>query len=354
MRIKKEVLFIIPSLEGGGAEKALIMLLRHLNRKKYEIDLCVVEKRGFYLDQVPGHVNMFHLFTNKIVRKTITGLHRRFNISWPFRKLTRHIVTSKYDVAVCFLDSIFTDMLLFVDDRVCKSATVLHSSYRTNNNWYKFIKGEYRKRLQKRYRKMDTIIGVSDDAIDEFTSIFSGYENLCIIHNPIDRKGIIKKSKAFDVGFSEEPVNIVAVGNLLPVKGYRNLIKACALLKGSGFNFKLRILGQGPLKKALNKQIYRMGVVNFVSLLGFKENPYPYMAQSDIFVMSSFSEALPTALCEAMILGKPVVVTNCSGCRSLVGNGAYGIMTKQTTESLFNGLKILMADSALRKDFSKK
>src|SRR5699024_11598362 len=105
---------------------------------------------------------------------------------------------------------------------------------------------------------MDTIIGVSDDAIDEFTSIFSGYENLCIIHNPIDRKGIIKKSKAFDVGFSEEPVNIVAVGNLLPVKGYRNLTTECTLLKGSGFNIKLRILGQGLFYKAFNKLLYRI------------------------------------------------------------------------------------------------
>src|SRR5699024_10651364 len=71
-------------------------------------------------------------------------------------------------------------------------------------------------------------------------------------------------------------------------------------------------------------------------------------------VMSSFSEALPTALCEAMILGKPVVVTTCSGCSSMVGNGAYGIMTNDTPESLLNGLKILMADYAMRKDVSKK
>ncbi len=70
--------------------------------------------------------------------------------------------------------------------------------------------------------------------------------------------------------------------------------------------------------------------------------------------MSSFSEALPTVLCEAMILGRPVVVTNCSGCKSIVDGGSYGLMSEPTPQSLFEGLKLMIDDPALRSTYSKK
>ncbi|MDZ7693181.1 MAG: glycosyltransferase [Balneolaceae bacterium] len=104
----------------------------------------------------------------------------------------------------------------------------------------------------------------------------------------------------------------------------------------------------------MNNQISEQGLENYVSLLGFKKNPYPFILHSDIFVMSSLSEGLPTVLCEAMILGIPPVVTNCSGCRGLVDYGTYGLMTKPTPESLFGGLKSMIDDSELRYLYSQK
>jgi glycosyltransferase involved in cell wall biosynthesis len=351
---KKKILFIIPSLVGGGAEMALITLLQHLDTEKYEIDLCVAEKKGRYLDQVPDSINILFLFANQITRKIVIELHRRFNVSWPFKWLTRHIIRSEYNMGICFLDSVFSDMLLFLNDRISQNSIVLHSSYESNNNWNKYIKGGYKARLQRRYQQIDTIVGVSRDALDEFISMLGEYNNSRVIHNPINRDKIVEKATAFNTNFSNGLVNITAVGNLLPVKGYSNLLKACKLLKDSGRDFKLRILGKGPLEGELKEQIQEMGLTGYVSLLGFRDNPYPYMLHSDLFVMSSFSEALPTVLCEAMILGKPVVVTNCSGCKGLVDEGVYGLMKEQTPQAIFEGLKLMIDDPDLRKKYSLK
>ena len=354
MDSRKKVLFVIPSLVGGGAEKALITLLNHLSRDKYEVDLCVVEKKGVYLNQVPDSINILHLFTNKFLTKAVVELHRRFNISGPFKWIVRRKIQSEYDIGICFLDSVFSDILLFLADSIQRKVVVLHSSYKSNNNWNKYIKGEYETKLKRRYERIDTIISVSQDAIDEFISILGEYNDLRVINNPINRDEILKKSDAFNPDFKKGEINIIAVGNLLPVKGYKNLLEACALLKDAGKKFKLRILGKGPLEEVLKEQIAHMDLEHNVSLLGFRENPYPFMAGSDIFVMSSFSEALPTVLCEAMILGRPVVVTNCSGCKSIVDGGSYGLMSEPTPQSLFEGLKLMIDDPALRSTYSKK
>lgn len=354
MSSKKNILIIIPSLVGGGAEKALITLLRHLNNNKYKIDLCVAEKKGIYLDQVPDYVSVYYLFTNRFARKIVIELHMRFNISWPFKWLTQRTIQSDYDTGICFLDSVFSDMLLFLSHRVSKTAVVLHSSYKSNINRSKFIKGAYKERLQSRYRKIDTIVGVSQDVIEEFTAVLGEYNDLRVINNPINRDEIINKSHVFNPDFSENALNIIAVGSLLPVKGYSNLIKACKLLKDSGREFKLRILGKGPLEEQLRNQIHRLGLKDYVYLLGYKSNPYPYMRESDIFVMSSLAEGLPTVLCEAMILGKPIVTTNCPGCRGLVDKGTYGLMTDITSESLFEGLRSMIDDSKMRYEYGQK
>ncbi|MDZ7693180.1 MAG: hypothetical protein U5K69_19010 [Balneolaceae bacterium] len=186
MRSKKRILIIIPSLVGGGAEKALINLLTNLNTSKYEIDLCVVERKGIYLDYVPDQVKVLSLFSSRFTRKIIIELYRQLNIGWPFKYLTKRTITSKYDVGICFCDSIYSDMLKFLDSRIVKSAVVLQNSFKNDSHKKKFIKGKHKTRLKKRYNNIDIIIGVSQDVIEEFNSIFGEYDQQKVIFNPID------------------------------------------------------------------------------------------------------------------------------------------------------------------------
>jgi glycosyltransferase involved in cell wall biosynthesis len=253
-------------------------------------------------------------------------------------------VRDHYDVGISFLDSAYTDFLFFLGKKIKRKITWVHSSYKTYSNFGRFYKGAYKKRITRnRYGKLDEIVFVSNDSRKEFEEIFGRMRSTRVILNLLNIQEINTRSNMeLDVSFDPKVANIVAVGVLLPVKGYEKLIQAAMLLKEENLKFKIRILGNGDLEESLHALIRDLGLEEEVELCGFKFNPYPYMNRSDIFVMTSVSEGWPTSLCEAFVLELPVVVTDCSGCRELVANGEYGIMVQQSAVAIAEGLKQLI------------
>lgn len=353
---KKKVLFIIPSLVWGGAERVLVNLLSHFDFSRFEVTLCVVYKRGVYFNQIPQEAKLIILFNNAVFAKALSKLHTLFQIDGLYKWIVQRRIKGNFDVGISFLDSSYTDLLFFLNPKIQKKITWIHGSYKSNPNYSTFLKGKYLNRvIASRYAKLDKIMIVSNDARDEFTSILGNFDNLEVLYNFMDSKSIrLKAAQAVQEVFEKDKINIIAVGSLLPVKGYDTLLHAAYLLKKDGIAFKLRIVGDGKLKDELIALIQSLNISDVVSLMGFKDNPYPYILQSDIYVMSSISEALPTALIESMILGLPVVVTNCSGCKEIVDNGEYGIMTENYSTTLFEGLKEIIIDSEKRALFKLK
>ncbi len=338
----------MPSLIGGGAEKVLITLLSNLNQQQYDITLLVISNKGIYFDHIPPGVTLCTLFNNDLLQRGLIHLHRKINLSFLFKYYVNRKIKTEYDIGISFLDGVYSDFLIVLDKKVHKLITVVHSSYKSYINRSKFIAGAYKKRLVRKYHKFDAIVSVSNDALKEFQSMLGSYKRMAVIYNPVEKTQIMVQSRAFEVTFAREQIHLIAVGSLLPVKGYDNLIAACKKLQTDGYRFKLRILGRGFLKTKLEDQIRRAGLSDYVQLLGFKANPYPYIRGSDIFVMSSVAEGLPTVLIEAMVLGLPVLVTGCPGCREIVQGGEYGVMVEQGVHELYQGLRMLMDDKGLR------
>ena len=353
---KLKILFIIPSLEEGGAERVLVNLLKRFDYSRFRVDLFVVEKRGIYFDELPSQVEVFTLFNNEFLCKIFNGLHVRFNFNFVYRWLTCRKIRGHYDAGISFLDSGYTDILFFLKSRITRKVSWVHSSYQTYRNFEKFYTGAYKKRVIKhRYSKLDTIVFVSNDSKMEFEGIFGHFPSMKVIYNMIDASGVRYKAEApVSESFDSNVTNIIALGVLLPVKGYDKLIRAARLLKDDGIRFRIRILGNGDLENELRTLVKDLDLENEVILSGFINNPFPYLKLSDIFVMTSVSEGLPTALCEAMILGLPAVVTDCSGCRELVGSGQYGMMVKQSAVSIYRGLKEMIAMPEKQAYFRKK
>jgi glycosyltransferase involved in cell wall biosynthesis len=175
-----------------------------------------------------------------------------------------------------------------------------------------------------------------------------------VIFNLLDEKAVYKKAKTPNEHNSHTCTLFVAIGSYFPVKGYDKLIAAAAILKLKQMDFIIHIYGQGYLKQTLQQQIIKANVEDEVLLKGFVKNPYPYILAADVFIMTSVSEAMPMALCEAMILGKPTLVTNCSGCREVVGCGDYGMMVKQTPEAIAEGMKRYIEKETLKVEYAEK
>lgn len=344
---KRRILFLIPSLAGGGAERTLINLLHKIDLSRYSVDLVTVLGKGPYMNQVPEGVRLITLFENEMLVRGLAYLQKKTGFDWLFRSAMRRKVKGPYDVSVCFLDSNFTDLLFFVK-AAGKRYSWVHSSYKSYKNFYKFYQNEkYRDKLiRNRYGKLDGIFFVSDDARQEFIEVFGRFPNMEVVYNMIDREMVLRKAEEA-IPFDRSAFDFVTVGSLFPVKGYDRLIRAAKLLKDKGHQFKVHILGKGMEEANLKALSTQLGLNDTIVFHGFTSNPYPYMKSGHAFVMSSVSEALPTVLCEAMILGKAVVVTNCSGCRELVDKEQYGLMAEQDDASLASKMEQYLLDRTL-------
>lgn len=134
---------------------------------------------------------------------------------------------------------------------------------------------------------------------------------------------------------------LLAVGRLTQQKNFAYLIDTCGKLKADGYRFHLNILGEGPERENLEKQIANLGLEDTVTLRGFINNPYPWMNLADTVVCSSKYEGISTVVQEALILGKPVVTTLCTGMKELLGDSEYGLIVDASEDGFYEGLKEL-------------
>lgn len=161
---------------------------------------------------------------------------------------------------------------------------------------------------------------------------------------------------------AEEQVNInremsgpliEVIGRLSEEKGVDRLIRVCSRLKKNRYNFQLWVLGEGKERRNLEKIIEENNLSEYVKLLGFISNPYPYIKLADILVCPSRYEGLSTVVTEGLILGKAVVTTQCSGMKELLGDSEYGIITENSEQGLYYGLKKMLDAPGTISELSK-
>ena len=157
-----------------------------------------------------------------------------------------------------------------------------------------------------------------------------------------------------DKVFCDNEIKLVGVGKLMPNKGFDKLARIHARLIREGYKLHTYILGEGPEKIKIEKIIRENNCVDSLTLLGYKTNPYKYVAKCDVFVCSSVAEGFSTAATEALILGVPVVTTRVSGMEEMLGkDNEYGIVVEGTAEDvLYKGVKQLL-DSQERIQYYK-
>jgi glycosyltransferase involved in cell wall biosynthesis len=331
-------------LVGGGAERTLVNLLNKLDYSKYDVDLVVVCKTGVYVNSIPNEVRVTFLTKSLLITRVFAFFQKKYKTDFFFKWLIIKKDLGAYDLGISFIDGNFTN-LLFDIKSIRRRITFVHGSYLTNPNFFKFyVNRSYVQYLKRtRYSKLDSICFVSNDCKNEFIQIFGLYPKMPVLYNVINSDNLQFLAGKFQVE-RNSVFTFIAVGSLLQVKNYNLLIRACKLLKSNAYEFEVWILGVGPDLERLTNLINLLELEENVHLLGFKSNPYPYIKTADAFVMSSLSEALPTVLCEAMLLGRPVVSAKASGCNEILGNNEYGLLAEQNEESLAEKMALLIED----------
>lgn len=342
---KIRVLFLIHTLGAGGAERALVNLVNNMSQDKYDITLETMFEDGVNLNYLLPQVN--YISKKAPYPKGISILLKFV----PSKLLYCFFVgKEKYDVMIAYMHGV--PVKIVAGDKGAKSIAWIHNGNPETSTMFR--SWLFRKNSLKDYASFDRIVGVCESVSNAFSE-FTGINGVKVIYNTLDVKRIKEKShESVSVEFDSSYINIVSTGRFATEKGYIRLISVCKRLKKDGYKFRLYLIGTGSEHNNIKRQIDKLDLKGDITLLGFQENPYAYVNQSDVFVCSSFTEGLSTATIEALILGKAIVSTDVSGAREIIGNSEYGLVVENSEDGLYKGLTELLSSPEKIEYFKKK
>ncbi len=325
----KKILLSAYSLDVGGIETALITLLKELVNK-YDITLCLEEKQGVFMQEVPKGVTVITYKPSK--NKNL--LARKINNF--FKQLAFKIkYKNKFDFSGCFATYSFPAS--FVARTASKNCAIwVHNNYM---NFYDNDIIEYRKFFKDikvyDYKK---IVFVSDMDKRIFTAQFPECSKKALVcNNLINYESILKKSEEKVEDFQKE--NITTFINIgrhdEKQKKLTRIIEATKRLNKEGYKFRVVFVGKGT---ATNQYKELAKNIKNIQFLGPKTNPYPYLKNSDALLMSSEFEGYPVVFIEAKVLGKPIITTEVSDSKKDIEN-KYGIVVEKSEDGVYKGMK---------------
>jgi len=340
----KNILIITTNWIMGGAEKVIINLSENISKDKYCFTLLILHKK----DKENFLKNSFN-YPMGIKSDYIENR----NLFLLFISLISFIKKNKPDIILTVTNPEFASFIIFFNK-------LLHNKIKIIITFHNFF---YKKKL-KHYiyapfrnfliRKADYVISVSKELEKYiFKEIRISAEKIKTIYNPIINDNIINIK--YDIPL--EYKNFYKFKKILTVcrldkkqKDFDSLFKAFFIIKKNKKDIKLFIIGDGPNNIELKNSIIKLNLENDIFLLGKKQNPYPYYVYSDVFVLSSFFEGLPTVIIEAMALGCPVISTDCpTGPKELIGDNENGILVPMNNpEKMAKMIESVLADKKLR------
>lgn len=295
-RIK--ICFLLPSLDVGGAERVAISILRNLNPEKYDLHLLVFGTRnGGLVNMVPNYVQITS-FEKQKVRYTVPQL---LLYVWKLKPKFVFSNLSYLNLLVALIKPFFPKNCVVVA-RESNIASI--NVKRSKNSLLSYILYKYF------LNNIDAIICQTEEMKQDLAFSFDLEKHkLRLIKNPVDFEFIEEKS-CMPISLEDGFINIVACGRLTRQKGFDILLGSLTYL--SDLNIQLWLIGDGELKETLVRYCKKLNLKN-VHFLGFLENPYPYLRQADMFVLSSRYEGMPNVVLEAVALNTPVVATPAKG-----------------------------------------
>lgn len=332
------ILFLSNNLSGGGAERVLVNLANQMAENRQDITLRVLANTGDNRKNLSDKVKYEYIF-----KSNFRGINYLYLL--PSKWIYNKVAHGNFDVIVVYLHGVLTKIVANAPASQ-KTVAYLHANMEKSP----FIKSlGSKENIQKCFKSYDRIVSVSQEVQDSFIRV-SGIDDdrLVVKYNTfdVDRIKSLAKEPIDNLFKEKKGFSICTVGKLETVKGHKRLLSIMKRLIDNNLFAKLTIVGDGPLRAELQEYINQNNLRDYVYLVGFDANPYKYVAKSDLFVCSSFSEGFSSVVAESLILGVPVVTTDCAGMREMLGdNNEFGIITNNDEESLYNALADIISDN---------
>lgn len=335
---KKKILFFHYDLQGGGAERVLVNLLKFIDKEQFDVTLMTIFGDGPYVKSVPQDVKFRYVF-----KKEFRGFNKFMKIM-PGGFWHRLFIRDHYDIEVAYLENSPTRIIAACPYRKTKKVGWVHIEFKQRATPIAGFRNA--REMVRAYNSLDRLVFVAQRTRECFENLFPEIHTLkSVIHNVNDYEQILELSRVDSpIDINSNCLNLCAVNRLIYVKGFHRLIDAFSRLKRDGLisGVKLYILGRGDEREKLQRMIDDHELSNVIYLLGFDPNPYKYLSKMDLFVCTSYREGYSTATTEAIALGVPVFTTNCSGMEEILNDGEFGMIVPNDDESIYLGLKDLI------------
>lgn len=315
---KPRVAFLLPRLGGGGAERIILNLSEAFASRDYQVDLITQVSGGEMEHQVPNRIRTVTLGHQSTLQALIP--------------LLRYALSQKPVAILSALDSV--NLANVMAGRLLRRTRTVISIHTFVSAAYAELDETKRKRLalmRKWYPKADRVVCVSKDGMSDagqFLGIPS--DKMRTIYNPVVSK------RFFDL--ADQPITqdqrpyAIFVGRLTETKQVVEFIETMPTEPQN-----VVILGEGPTKAKIQEAIVNRGFRSKITLVGFKDNPYPWIKAAQVLILPSRLEGLPTVLVEALALGTPVISFDCkSGPREILADGEYGDLIAQNDWAAFH------------------
>jgi glycosyltransferase involved in cell wall biosynthesis len=349
-RRKVKLMFVIPEMTGGGAERILLDIMKNLDRTRFDVSLILFQTGGEFFSEIPENIPIHDLKESRHYR--MTGMFRIIlKLYGLIKKGTPDLIFSVINVAN------------FIAIPAAKIAGTKVIAYEVSNP-YLDIKREF----QYPFISM-ALLKITYPRANVLLALSEGIKNLLISecgmrtgtirvsYTPFDLEYIKKKSHD-DVGHpwlhDRTPI-VMGVGALVKRKGFHVLLEAFSEIRKI-IDARLIILGEGEMKEELDSLAGKLQISDCVYFAGFDKNPWKYLRHASVFVLSSEHEGFGNVIVEAMICGVPVVSTDCPvGPREILKDGECGLLVRPgDSYGMAEAVKRLIGDEALRRYFIQK
>lgn len=335
--------FFLPNLNGGGAERVIVVLANAAAQRGYDVELVVGSDIGPYRDEVAPAVRLVNL------RQPRTLLCLPALARYLRRRRPHCAVSSLMRANVVLL---LAATLVRGTRVVVREASMSLDFRRTAQ---KGLTEKVLPRLARLlYKRAHCVVAVSEDT-RQFINRLIGKANLpvVVIPNPINVADAHSKSLApvDHPWVTLEHEVVLGVGRFEAEKNFQLLIRAFSEVAKVRPKARLVLLGEGSQRAELERLAIELGVREKVDFPGFKVNPFPFFRAADVFVLSSLTEGFPNVLAQALAVGTPVVATACcTGVREILRDGDFGRLTNPLSSSELTAAIFDTLNTAIRSD----
>lgn len=342
MSEKLKILFVRTAMTYGGADRITLNILKDFDRTKYSCDLALVKNKGEYLKEIPNDIKVIDL--------------KAVNSFLSFFPLTKLLRNKDYDVIYSTCGG--TNASAIVAAKLSRKKIKSVVSERNvmlppgKNIIKRFLQHRFK---QFTYPKADYVTVVSRALVGEIIKETKvQQEKIRLLHNPVINNDLLsQKEEYLDNQYFNTSIPVVlAVGRFVYQKDYPTLLSAFqkVLEQTPAWLF---ILGTGPMENELKKLVQKMGIKERVIFGGFEINPFKFMKNCTVFVLSSKHEGMPGVLIQAMACGAPVIATDCpTGPAEVIEEGKNGYLVPVGNyEKMAEKIVALLQNEDIREKF---